>query len=328
MGEVKKSSLSDYGRGSAAYGGDGWRGRETRHVDEIGTLWGGCGIDSEWRRLRRVVLHRPGKEVVVDDHQADASLFLDSLDLARAQAEHDELREAYVSAGVTVVDVEPPEPVSPNQMFCADLFAMTPQGAVLARPASAARAGEEVHVAKALATSHVPILKVLTGQAVFEGADLMWLDERTALIGRGHRTNQAAIEQITHQLSEIGCSAIVVDMPYGTMHLMGTVRIPAKDLAICWHRRTPHAAVVALQERGFDVQFIPEGEHARELYRAMNFVTLDDRKILMVRGVPQAQAFLESLHVECLTSPTDELAKAAGNMGCLTGVLERNLAFN
>ena len=51
----------------------------------------------------------------------------------------------------------------------------------------------------------------------------------------------------------------------------------------------PYAAVVALQERGFDVQFIPEGEHARELYQAMNFVTLDDRKILMVRGVPQAK---------------------------------------
>lgn len=326
MSEVEKSSTSDFGRGSAAYGGDGWRGRENLHAEEIGTLWGGCGIDSEWRRLRRVILHRPGKEIAMDDHKADASLFLSSLDLTRAQDEHDELREIYVSAGVAVVDVEPLEPVSPNQMFCADLLAMTPQGAILARPASASRAGEEVHVAKALALSHVPILKTLIGQAVFEGADLMWLDECTALIGRGHRTNQAAIEQITHLLAEIGCGAVVVDMPYGTMHLMGMVRIPAKDLAICWHRRTPHAAVVALKERGFDVQFVPEGEHARDLYRAMNFVTLDNRKVLMVRGVPQAQAFLESLHVECLTSPTDELAKAAGNMGCLTGVLERDFA--
>jgi hypothetical protein len=27
--------------------------------------------------------------------------------------------------------------------------------------------------------------------------------------------------------------------------------------------------------------------------------------------------------VECLTTPTDELTKAAGNVGCLTGILQR-----
>ena len=35
---------------------------------------------------------------------------------------------------------------------------------------------------------------------------------------------------------------------------------------------------------------------------------------------------LESLGVECLTTPTDELGKAAGNIGCLTGVVGRRLA--
>ena len=74
-------------------------------------------------------------------------------------------------------------------------YLRSPQGAVLARPHQL-RAGEEVHVAKALATSHVPILKVLTGQAVFEGADLMWLDERTALIGRGHRTTKRPLNRL------------------------------------------------------------------------------------------------------------------------------------
>ena len=50
---------------------------------------------------------------------------------------------------------------------------------------------------------------------------------------------------------------------------------------------------------------------------------LDDGKVLMVEGVPEAIRFLESLHIECVTSPTRELAKAAGNMGCLTGVVAR-----
>ena len=90
-----------------------------------------------------------------------------------------------------------------------------------------------------------------------------------------------------------------------------------------WYRRTPVTAVNALRERGYTVSFIRAAEDARDIYRAMNFVTLDDGKVLMVEGVPAAIRFLESLHIECVTSPTRELAKAAGNMGCLTGVVAR-----
>ncbi len=294
----------EYGRGSAAYGGDAWAGRSRSHAQELGSLWAECGIDSEWRKLRRVVLYRPGQELAVDEGAVDANLFLAPLDVGRAQAEHDAMRAAYLASGVQVTDVHPPTPVSPNQMFCADLFAMTPQGAILARPASAARAGEEVHVARALAEAHVPILKTLIGDAVFEGADMLWIDEQTALVARGHRTNQVAINQITGVLDEIGCRAIVVDLPVGTMHLMGVIRIPSKSVAIYWYRRTPVTAVNALRERGYTVSFIPAAEDARNIYRAMNFVTLDDGKVLMVEGVPEAIRFLESLHIECVTSPT------------------------
>ena len=314
----------DYARESAAYGGDGWRARQRPHDREIGDLWRRSGIDSEWRTLDTVLLHPPGAELEVDD--PDAALFVSALDVGRARAEHDAMADAYRANGVEVLTVDPDGTPSPNQMFCADLFVMTPQGAVLARPAGEARAGEEVEVARALAAAGVPILKTLTGDAVFEGADLLWLDETTAMIGRGHRTNQAAIDQIGRLFDELGYRLLPVDLPFGTMHFMGMVRVPASDLAICWHRRTPHATVAALRERGMTVEFIPDSPEARDIYRAMNFVTLEERKVLMVAGIPAAQRFLESLGVECLTTPTDELAKAAGNIGCLTGVVGRRLA--
>jgi hypothetical protein len=43
----------------------------------------------------------------------------------------------------------------------------------------------------------------------------------------------------------------------------------------------------------------------------------------MVEGLPQVQSCYQRLGIECLTTPTDELSKAAGNLGCLSGVLER-----
>ena len=195
MDDTVKPPTSSFG--AAAYGGDGWSPRVAAHGDEIGSLWAACGIDSEWRRLTAVALRRPGAEIAVDD--VDASQFLGALDLGRAQAEHDALADAYGAQGVAVIEVgDVPRP-SPNRMFCADLFVMTPQGAILGRPASTMRAGEEVAVAAALAGARVPILKTLTAQATFEGADLMWLAGETAISGRGPRPHCRAVAPIANR---------------------------------------------------------------------------------------------------------------------------------
>jgi len=309
--------------GAAAYGGAGWSGREATHRAEIDRLWAASGIDSEWRSLTKVLLRSPGAEIAVND--IDANQFLDALDLERAQAEHDEMADAYRAAGVDVIAVGDVEHPTPNRMFCADLFVMTPEGAILGRPASTVRAGEEVAVAAALAAARVPILRTLTGRATFEGADLMWLDATTAIIGRGLRTNEAAIGQIGAVLAEIGCETIAVDMPFGTMHLMGMLRIADRDLAIAWPRRTPHAAVMALRDRGFRVAFLPDQDEA-DSNRALNFVTLGPRRILMPSGNPVARGFYEGLGIEVIETPMAELRKAAGAVGCLTGVVAREMA--
>lgn len=232
---------------SAAYGGPGWSGRTAPHAEEMATMWRG-GIDTEWQPLRQVLLCRPGPELITND--VNAAQQLEPLDLVKAQEEHDQMAAAYTKAGVDVLSVPDVPHPTPNRMFCADLFAMTPQGAILARPASTVRAGEEVAVAQALATAGVPILRTLTGTATFEGADLLWLTPTHAIIGRGLRTNQTAIDQIGALFAELGLTLTAVDMPFGTMHLMGMMRIPDRDLAIAWPRRTPHAAVILLQELG------------------------------------------------------------------------------
>jgi N-dimethylarginine dimethylaminohydrolase len=308
--------------GTAAYGGDNWSQRQATHQQELGQIWGGCGIDSEWRELQSVLLHCPGDELNAARDDPEAVQMLAPVDVAKAQEEHNAMVEVYRSQGVEVQFVEPELPCQPNLMFCADLFAMTPQGAILARPASTVRAAEERWVARKLAELGIPILKTLTGTSTFEGADLMWIDEKTAMIGRGLRTNDAAIAQIETLLAEIGIELIAVDSPFGIMHFMSLLRIVDRNLAICWPRRTPHRTVRVLQERGYEVVFPPFADDPAS-YRGINFVTLGPRRILMVGGVPSVQSYFEEMGVECLTTPTDELTKAAGNVGCLTGILQR-----
>ncbi len=307
--------------GTAAYGGPGWSPRTASHAEEIGSHWAACGIENEWAPLKAVLLHRPGPELAVEDF--NAAQLLEQPNFARAVQQHDALATTYRTAGVTVHYVEPAvSPASPNQIFCADLFAMTPEGAILARPASTVRAGEERWVARRLADLGVPILATLTGHAVFEGADLIWLDRRTAAIARGLRTNDEAIAQIGAILARLGTELIPFDLPFGTMHLMGLIRIFDRDLAVAWPRRTPFALVRALEARGAKVHFLPEEASASQ-NTAFNCVTLGPRKILMVAGHPVTQRFFEDLGVTVQAQPADELAKAAGAIGCLSGIVAR-----
>lgn len=316
-------TFSENSFGAAAYGGRGWQGRERTHREEIGDLWAPSGLDSEYAPLRQVLIHPPGAELSVAATDPDAAQMLEVPDLGKARDQHAAMAEAYRAAGVTVDLVDPVGQPPPNQMFCADLFVMTPEGAILARPASVVRAGEERWVARRLADIGVPILRTLTGTAVFEGADLMWLDPDTAVIGMGLRTNAEAVMQISATLEEIGVETLAVDMPFGTMHLMGMLRIVDRDLAICWPRRTPFAAVRALEERGMEILWLPDGSDT-DLNRALNIVTLGPRKILMLAGYDRVQKVYEAAGIYCVTVDGSELVKAAGAIGCLTGVVGRD----
>jgi arginine deiminase len=306
---------------AAAYGGAGWSPRKSSLHDEIGQLWAACGVSTEWSSLKTVLLHRPGNEIkTVTD--PNAAQMLASLDVEQAGAQHDALAQAYLEAGITVYYIEPPPPPSPNLMFVADLLFLTPEGAIVGRPASTVRAGEERWVARRLADLGIPILRSVRGTGVFEGADAAWIDPQTVLLATGLRTNAEGAAQVANTLQEMGVHVIHVGLPYGTMHMMGTLRFPDRDLALAWPGRVPFAAVQALQARECTVLFIPDEREAKR-GMALNFVTLGPRRILMAAGNPITQAFFEKAGITCLTVEVNELVKAAGGIGCLTGILER-----
>ena len=305
----------------AAYGGEGWQPRSRSLTGELGNLWGACGVNSEWAPLKAVLLHRPGAELAASADPNTVQM-VETVDIEKAQQQHDALAQAYRDAGVTVHYVNPPTMPTPNQMFCADLMFMTPEGCILARPASDVRAGEERQVAAALARIGVPIVRTISGHGVFEGADAAWITPKKVMVGRGIRTNIEAINQMHTVLGEMGVELLAFDMPIGTMHLQGMVRFADHNLALAWPVRLAYAAVETLRAEGYRVEFLPDVSEAIH-NAAFNFVTLGPRKILMAAGNPVTQQFYESLDIECVMVEVDELYKAAGSIGCLSGIVER-----
>ena len=160
----------------AAYGGAGWSPRTRTLAEEVGDLWGACGASTEYARLKAVLLYRPGAELSAST-DTNATQMLQPVNWKLAQEQHDGIAQAYRDAGVAVHYVDggkrpalsgdrsrKPKWPSPNQMFCADLMFMTPEGVILARPASTVRAGEERYVAQKLAELSIPIIRSVRGR--------------------------------------------------------------------------------------------------------------------------------------------------------------------
>ncbi|MGH9174349.1 MAG: dimethylarginine dimethylaminohydrolase family protein [Vicinamibacterales bacterium] len=308
---------------TGAYGGAKWSPRTASMREDMPTWWGDWGSSSECGRLHAVLLRRPGPELDnIEDYDA-VQMRADLLpDVARAQ--HDGLADAYEANGVSVYYVENGRIDKPNSFFIRDLMLMTPEGAIITRPASTVRAGEERYVAEALGRLGVPILMSVHGSGTFEGADVMWVDENLCFLAEGLRTNSEGANQVEGVLREIGVREVVrVQLPWGAMHLDGMLNFADRDLAVVWPRRTPYPIVRTLQQRGVRILEVIDDVEAHEQL-PLNFVALAPGKILMPHGGERMKARYQEAGVECIEVDVSELIKAGGGIHCMSGFLKRD----
>ncbi len=308
---------------AATHGGPGWRPRTASHDEEIagGEIWSPYAVRSEVAPLKAVLLAQPGDELDFPE-PPDAHLMLERIDVTAIRAQAGAVADAYRAEGVEVHLFRSERTPPPNLIFMRDLFFMTPEGAVLARPAAEQRAGEERFAAEALTRAGVPILRTLRGRATFEGADALWLDERTVMVGVGLRTSDEAFVALKEVLSHQGVSARAIPMPAGVQHLLGVVNFVDTDLAVLHGGRTPSSLKVFLASQGVETISLAPGDELDQ-GRGMNFVTLAPRRVLMPAGCPGIRSQLEEAGIEVLEAEVGEYLKGAGGLGCLTGILSR-----
>ncbi|MFF5727175.1 dimethylarginine dimethylaminohydrolase family protein [[Kitasatospora] papulosa] len=304
-------------------GGTGWSPRRADHRTEVsaGRLWSRCGYRSEVAPLREVLLARP-PDSLASITAPGAHLMTAPVDLGRLRAEAEAVAEAYRAHGVTVRVSQPPPRCPPNVIFQRDLFLVTPEGAVLGRTASAQRAGEERYAAAALAEAGIPVLHTVRGDATFEGADALWVDEHTVLVGCGFRTNQAGMHAVREVLAEQGAEVLPVSPGPGVQHLLGALMLVDHRRALLNTRAVGTRLRDLLRSLDYDLlDFEPDDEVVNR--RSLNVVTLRPGHVLMPSGCPRTRRRLETAGVEVSEVEVGEYVKAAGALGCLTGILRR-----
>jgi N-dimethylarginine dimethylaminohydrolase len=315
----------------AAYQGLGWDPRQGAHQDELaaGRSWSRCGLDSEWGRLRQVVLTLPRTDWPAPDDW-DRVQYLDPVDFRALDEELRRYADVLRALGVEVhMATAPPRGDGPplyNSVFVRDQFFATGEGVVVGRLGSLPRAGEERHVAERLARLGVPILRTVRGQGCFEGADALWLTPRLVAIGTGNRTNSDGAAQVTALLAELGVEVLAVPLPGGIQHLLGILQIIGPRTAVL-RRDKPIAPALrrGLLDRGFRILDLDAGDEITR-GQAMNFVTVAAEEVVMLADRPETQAALAGAGVRVhATVRADQLLRAAGGLACATGVLERDL---
>lgn len=308
---------------TGAYGGEKWSPRTQSMREDMSCAWGDWGSGSECGTLRAVLLRRPGPELdAITDF--DAVQMRSDVDPELAREQHDALASAYEAHDVAVYHVENGRLDKPNSFFLRDLMLMTPEGAIITRPASTVRAGEERFVAEALGRIGCPVLMTVHGTGTFEGADVSWVNEDLCFLAEGLRTNEEGANQVERMLREIGVRDVIrVGLPYGAMHLDGLLNFPDRDCAVVWPRRTPFKIVDTLKRRGFRILEVADEVEAQSCL-PMNFVALAPGKILMPAGADKMRAVYEAAGIECHTANVSELIKAGGGIHCMTAFLKRD----
>ena len=266
-------------------------------------------------------MYRPGTELeeVSDAARAHWNAPL-NLDIARKQ--FDLLRETYTRHGVEVLEVSPVEKPSPNLMFVRDLFAMTRIGAILARPASDVRAGEEVIMSRFLAEHNIPVLLSVSGEGVFEGPDFVYFDTHSAFVGTGIRTNDQGARQVSLALEIQGVEVIPIQTTYGCGHLDGVLNIVGHRKAILYPTRVSYKVFETLRSRGYSLIPLPDLGEA-ERFMAINMVALEPDRVLIPEQCYKTREVLKEHGVGTVPLDLSELMKAGGAMHCLTGVIQR-----
>lgn len=305
----------------ATFGGPGFRHRDRPHTADVaaGEPWSRVGTCDEYTQLQDALLVWP-PDTIDQVVSPDAWLMLDRPDVTAMRAQLDALATTFDHLGVHV-HIHHELDAPPNAIFARDLVFTTPDGCAVARPASPVRAGEAPVAQRALAALNVPILGVPRDTATFEGADALWLDADTLLVGVGTRTNQQGADFVR---GLVGPDVVVheVSLPPGTQHLLGVVLRLDHNLAAVDAERAPPSLRRLLAAHGIHTIELPPTAELRA-GRGMNGVCVAPRVVVVPGGCHDIRLALEAHDVEVHPVDVRAFLVAGGAMGCMTAPLRR-----
>jgi N-dimethylarginine dimethylaminohydrolase len=286
---------------------------------------------SEVDRLTHVMVKHP-RDAFVDAPTIAAQWaslnFTAAPDLARAIDEYEQFVELLKSTGTTVTRLPRDPGTTLDSIYARDASIVSPRGVILGNMGKQSRSSEpsaQEEAVRLLRT--LAVCGRIESPGSLEGGDVVWIDAKTMIVGRGYRTNAEGIRQVR---SMLGTDVEVVDVPLphwrgpgDVMHLMSLLSPVDHDLAVVYSRLLPVPFREWLLGRGFSLVEVPDEEFDT---MGTNVLALSPRRCVMLAGSPRTRAALERAGCEVLEYRGDEISvKGAGGPTCLTRPLARSV---
>ena len=249
-------------------------------------------------------------------------------DVRLAAGEYDRFLDALVLTGTEVLQLPADPATTLDAIYTRDASLITPHGLVLCEMGKPERGTEPAAQRRAFESWGLPIAGTIERPGTIEGGDVLWLDERTAAVGRGYRTNDAGIAQFRSLLGSAISELMVVPLPHwrgpgDVFHLMSMISPVDVDLAVVYSALMPVPFRDALAARGMQFVEVPDQEFDT---MGANVLALAPRVCLMVDGNPVTKSRLEAAGARVHTYAGTEISlKGGGGPTCLTRPIERSV---
>jgi N-dimethylarginine dimethylaminohydrolase len=275
-------------------------------------------------RLRRVLVNRPGERYGAA-HETEGAFYEAAVDLECARAQHDALVAVLEDSGVAVERLG--REAGPDSIYTYDPALVCDGGALLLRSGKPIRRPEAPAMGEWFERNGIPVLAQLEAPALADGGDLLWLDSRTLVVGRGFRTNDAGARAIASVLERYVDAVHVVDLPIDRgadycLHTLSLISMLDRDLAVVSLPLMPVHLHALLRERGIELIEIDEQEWDT---LAPNVLALAPRDVVMLAGNPRTSEKLRAAGCRVTEIDGSDVAiKGSGGPTCLTLPLQRD----
>jgi len=286
---------------------------------------------SMFNKLKHVILKHPKDAFISQLHLSNEWKrynYLEEPNYEQALSEY----EAFVSIlneHVDQIDYLPSsEDTGLDSLYAHDPVKFSKEGAIILKSGKLLRQPEAKMYKEFLIEKGIPIIGELTGDAMADGGDIIWLDDRTLVVGRGYRTNDEAIRQLKEITAHLVDQFIVVQLPHDQgesecLHLMSFISMVDHDLAVVYSPLMPVFFRQLLLERNIQLIEVPKNEY---LTLGCNVLALAPRVCILPHGNAYIKQQLEEAGATVYEYKGEEISyKGTGGPTCLTSPVIRTL---
>lgn len=293
---------------------------------DTGTLH--FGVSSMVAPLRRVAMRAPGKAIL--SAEPEKWHYAKEINASELYDQYQTFVKLVQYSGAEILWLNDEDDGLADSIFTYDPSLITPAGAILMNPGKVLRKDEVDLHAEFYVQQGIPIIGRIEAPARAEGGDCFWLNDNSLALGRGFRTNQAGIEQLTAMLKTQGIETIPFDMPVyhgeqACLHLMSVVSALSENVALVYAPLMPVQLYQTMRDMGYTLLEAPIDEFEASGGLSLNVLATAPMQAIAIDGFPETLALMREAGCEVTVFSGDELSiPCEGGPTCMTRPLLRS----